>query len=117
MWFKEYSTIKYKILTFFSDIWKSMFSLKMGFFLWFTAFISHSASRENLAHIFKNLLPNLTGKHLLDVGSRFGAVMFGAFAYSQASRITGVEINSDLAALSLSMVQKYNMQVITLRSK
>lgn len=75
------------------------------------AFISHSASRENLAHAFRNLLPDLAGKHLLDIGSRFGAVLFGAFAYSQASRITGVEINAELAALSLSMVHKYNMQV------
>lgn len=73
-------------------------------------FISHSASRENLAHAFRNLLPDLAGKHLLDIGSRFGAVLFGAFAYSQASRITGVEINAELAALSLSMVHKYNMQ-------
>ncbi|XP_046651200.1 uncharacterized protein LOC124342275 [Daphnia pulicaria] len=73
-------------------------------------FISHSASRDNLAHAFRNLLPDLSGKHLLDVGSRFGAVLFGAFAYSHASRITGVEINQQLAALSLSMVQKYSMQ-------
>ena len=78
----------------------------------FTAFISHSASRENLSHAFRNLLPDLSGKHILDVGSRFGAVIFGAFAYSLASRITGVEINPDLASLSMSMVQKYNMQVI-----
>lgn len=77
----------------------------------FPAFISHSASQENLAHVFRTLMPDLTGKHLLDVGSRFGAVLFGAFAYSLASRITGVEINSDLASVSQTMVNKYNMQV------
>ena len=77
----------------------------------YSAFISHSASRENLAYAFRNLLPDLSGKHLLDVGSRFGAVLFGAFAFSQATRITGVEINPELASLSLSMVHKYNMQV------
>lgn len=76
-----------------------------------TAFISHSVSRENLAHAFTNILPNLSGKHVLDIGSRFGAVLFGAFAYSLANRISGVEINAELASISLSMVHKYNMQV------
>lgn len=84
----------------------------MTFWNGISAFISHSVSRENLAHAFRNLLPDLSGRHVLDVGSRFGAVLFGAFVYSQASRITGVEINAELATLSLSMVQKYNMQVL-----
>lgn len=81
--------------------------------------------------MFKNLLPDLTGKCLLglaklllfwiklnehfllflDIGSRFGAVLFGAFVYSQASNISGVELNADLSSLSKVMVQRYNMQV------
>jgi tRNA1(Val) A37 N6-methylase TrmN6 len=65
-----------------------------------------------LAHIFKNLLPDLKGKNILDIGSRFGAVLFGAYVYSQASNIAGVELNADLATLCQVMVQRYNMQVL-----
>lgn len=73
-------------------------------------FISHSASQENLAYVFKTLLPGLKGKHVLDVGSRLGAVLYAAALYSQASQITGVEINEEWASISSSVVQKYNMQ-------
>lgn len=57
-------------------------------------------------------MPDLRGKNLLDIGSRFGAVLFGAFVFSQASNIAGVELNADLASLSQVMVQRYNMQVL-----
>lgn len=73
-------------------------------------FISHSASQENLAYVFKTLLPDLKGKHVLDVGSRLGAVLFAAALYSEASQITGVEINKEWASISSSVVQKYKMQ-------
>lgn len=78
---------------------------------WILAFISHSASQENLAYVFKTLLPDLKGKHVLDVGSRLGAVLFAAALYSEASQITGVEINKEWASISSSVVQKYKMQV------
>ncbi len=75
------------------------------------AFISHSASQAMLQRIFVELLPALDGKTVLDVGSRLGAVLYGAHAFSRAARIVGIEINADLAALSSAMVAKYRMQV------
>jgi len=73
-------------------------------------FISHSASRENLGYIFRTLLPDLKGKHVLDIGSRFGAVLYGAALHSRASKITGVELNADWVAISSAIIQKYNLQ-------
>lgn len=40
-------------------------------------FISHSLSREQLKFVFSELLPNLNGKTVLDVGSRLGPVLYG----------------------------------------
>lgn len=51
MWFKEYSTIKYKILTFFSDIWKSMFSLKMGFSMVYSFHFTFCITRKFGSHL------------------------------------------------------------------
>jgi len=73
-------------------------------------FISHSASQENLAFIFKRMLPNLKGKHVLDVGSRIGAVLYAAALFSHAEQITGVELNKDWASISEATVKKYNLQ-------
>jgi len=43
-----------------------------------TAYISHSASRERLAYIFRALLPPIPEDAvLLDIGSRLGAVLYG----------------------------------------
>ena len=43
----------------------------------FPDFISHSVSREQLKFIFTDLLPDLSGKLVLDVGSRLGPVLYG----------------------------------------
>ena len=46
--------------------------------------------RDDLEFIFDALLPELSGgKVLLDIGSRIGAVLFGAYIYSNASAIIG----------------------------
>ena len=39
-------------------------------------FISHSMSREQLKFIFCDLLPDLSGKNVLDIGSRMGPVLY-----------------------------------------
>ena len=48
----------------------------------FTAFISHSSSLVQLRFVFQAALPsivtNLADKLLVDVGSRLGAVLYGA---------------------------------------
>lgn len=41
-----------------------------------TDFISHSMSREQLKFIFCDLLPDLSGKTVLDIGSRMGPVLY-----------------------------------------
>ena len=69
--------------------------------------VTHSCSREDLEFIFNVLLPDLTGKTLLDVGSRFGAVMFGAGIFSNASKIIGIEMNPDMAAIAQKCLAKF----------
>lgn len=41
------------------------------------AFISHSFSATELKFLFQNVLPDLSGRTLVDVGSRLGAVLYG----------------------------------------
>ncbi|XP_011310923.1 uncharacterized protein [Fopius arisanus] len=72
-------------------------------------FISHSASRDELYLIFNTLLPTLDGKILLDVGSRLGAVLYGAYVYSDAEKIIGVEMNKDLCDLQNEVIRKHKM--------
>jgi len=72
-------------------------------------YITHSCSKERLQFIFSELLPPLGGKTVVDIGSRLGAVLYGAYYYSQASRIVGVEINADFCRLQSEMVQCYGL--------
>lgn len=71
-------------------------------------FITHSCSKARLRHIF-SMLPSLAGKTLIDIGSRIGAVLWGAYCYSAASKIVGVEINADLCSLQRAVVEKYRL--------
>ncbi|XP_067012005.1 uncharacterized protein [Anabrus simplex] len=73
-------------------------------------FISHSASRERIAFIFNSLLPPIEGKIVLDVGSRLGAILYGAFLYSKAGKIVGIEMNSDFCKLQREIIKKYGFQ-------
>ena len=43
----------------------------------FVEFISHSMSKDEVKFIFNNLVPNLSGKTVVDVGSRLGPVLYG----------------------------------------
>ena len=72
-------------------------------------FITHSCSKERLEYIFSGLLPPLKGKTVIDIGSRIGAVLYGAFYYSEAKKIIGVEINSDLCKLQTEIVQSFKL--------
>ncbi|XP_069671515.1 uncharacterized protein [Periplaneta americana] len=73
-------------------------------------YISHSMSRERLAFVFKAMLPPLDGKVVLDIGSRLGAALYGAYVYSKAAVIVGVEMNGDLCKIQNSIVSKYKLQ-------
>ncbi|XP_066595908.1 uncharacterized protein [Prorops nasuta] len=71
--------------------------------------ISHSMSRDELYHIFNSLLPTLEEKTVLDIGSRLGAVVYGAYVFTDARKIIGVEMNKDLCNLQSTIMQKYKM--------
>lgn len=74
------------------------------------ALTSHSMSKKTLSCIFRRYLPPLDGKMVLDVGSRAGAVLYGAFAYSTARSIIGVEMNGEWARLSGEAVLRHSMR-------
>ncbi|CAK9798897.1 hypothetical protein ANTQUA_LOCUS1771 [Anthophora quadrimaculata] len=71
--------------------------------------ISHSLSVSDMLHIFHGVLPPLQDKTLLDVGSRLGAVLYGAHILTSAKKIIGVEMNKELCTLQFDVVKKYNM--------
>ncbi|XP_022112373.2 uncharacterized protein LOC110991345 [Pieris rapae] len=73
-------------------------------------FISHSMSKQALMYIFYVLLPNdLEEKQILDVGSRLGAVLYGAYYLSNASSIVGVEMNKECCEIQEKMLKKFSM--------
>ncbi|XP_015521769.2 uncharacterized protein LOC107225726 isoform X1 [Neodiprion lecontei] len=72
-------------------------------------YISHSMSKDGLYHIFNNMLPALEGKTVLDVGSRLGAVLYGAYVYTDARKIIGVEMNEEFCKLQSDIIRKYEM--------
>lgn len=75
------------------------------------SYISHSASRERLAYIFRALLPPVPEDALIvDIGSRLGAVLYGAHLYTKCRRIVGVELNEDLCQLQRTIIGKYHFQ-------
>lgn len=71
--------------------------------------ITHSCSRDDLEFIFEALLPDLTGKIVLDVGSRIGAVLFGASVFSTSRHIVGIEMNADLCNIAARTVQQFSL--------
>ncbi|XP_008312842.1 uncharacterized protein LOC103381983 [Cynoglossus semilaevis] len=72
-------------------------------------FISHSFSIPELQFLFQNVLPDLSGRTLLDVGSRLGAVLYGGYVYSSASQLLGVELSEDFVRLQKKIVEKYRL--------
>ncbi len=74
-------------------------------------FISHSMDRVQLKFLFTTLLKDhdLDAKVVLDVGSRLGAVLYSAFAYSTCKDIRGIEINKHFCHLQNEMIQKLDL--------
>ncbi|XP_025127316.2 uncharacterized protein LOC102415281 isoform X4 [Bubalus bubalis] len=70
-------------------------------------FISHSFSLMELKFIYRHVLPDLSGKVLVDVGSRLGTVLYGGYLYSSASQLYGVELNGDFCQLQEMVIKKY----------
>eukprot|EP00475_Leptophrys_vorax_P032021 TRINITY_DN4896_c0_g1_i1.p1 TRINITY_DN4896_c0_g1~~TRINITY_DN4896_c0_g1_i1.p1 ORF type:complete len:347 (-),score=114.33 TRINITY_DN4896_c0_g1_i1:33-1073(-) len=72
-------------------------------------YISHSYSLEDLRNLFTKFLPDLTGKTVVDVGSRLGAVLYSGFCFSRASKVVGIEFNKYFCDLQNEMIDKYNL--------
>ncbi|XP_056282828.1 uncharacterized protein zgc:109986 isoform X2 [Pseudoliparis swirei] len=72
-------------------------------------FISHSFSISELRFLFDNVLPDLSGRLLVDVGSRLGAVLYAGYVFSSASQLVGLEISEEFVKLQNNILQKYNM--------
>ncbi|XP_054913131.1 uncharacterized protein zgc:109986 [Poeciliopsis prolifica] len=72
-------------------------------------FISHSFSVSDLQFLFQNVLPDLSGRTVVDVGSRLGAVLYGGYVYSSASRLIGLELSEDFVRLQNDMLHKYGL--------
>ncbi|KAG9268642.1 hypothetical protein AMEX_G17635 [Astyanax mexicanus] len=70
-------------------------------------FISHSFSVSELRFLFHHVLPDLTGRLVMDVGSRLGAVLYGGYLYSSAARLVGVEMSEEFVKLQTMVVEKY----------
>ncbi|XP_026369382.1 uncharacterized protein LOC113266127 isoform X1 [Ursus arctos] len=70
-------------------------------------FISHSFSLMELKFIYHHVLPDLSGKVLVDVGSRLGTVLYGGYLYSSALQLFGVELNGDFCQLQEMVIKKY----------
>ncbi|XP_062061258.1 uncharacterized protein LOC133769905 isoform X1 [Lepus europaeus] len=70
-------------------------------------FISHSFSLMELKFIYHHVLPDLSGKILVDVGSRLGTVLYGGYLYSSAMQLCGVELNGDFCQLQEMVIKKY----------
>ncbi|XP_033844445.1 uncharacterized protein zgc:109986 [Periophthalmus magnuspinnatus] len=70
-------------------------------------FLSHSFSVPELRFLFLNVLPDLTGRVLVDVGSRLGAVLYGGHVFSSAARLIGLELNEDFVRLQNQVIHKY----------
>ena len=45
---------------------------------------------------------------MLDVGSRLGAVLYGAYLFSGAGKIQGIEINKDLCEVQNRVIKAFN---------
>ena len=73
-------------------------------------FVTHSCSRARLEYLFTSLLPPLApDAKILDVGSRLGAVLFGAFHLTVAGDIVGVEMNGEHCAVAEGVVKEFGM--------
>jgi len=75
-----------------------------------TNFVTHSISRTQAHYLFEYVLSDyLSGKVLLDVGSRLGAVLYVGYIYSKASKLIGVEVNKYWVTLQNIIVKQFNM--------
>ncbi|KAK6061229.1 methyltransferase domain protein [Cooperia oncophora] len=79
-------------------------------------FISHSLAHCQLEFIFTQLVPLKSqpeGFHVLDIGSRLGAVIYAASLYGCGKiSVTGVEQNEEFVKLQKEVIRNFNLQNI-----
>nr|CDJ95873.1 Methyltransferase type 12 domain containing protein [Haemonchus contortus] len=79
-------------------------------------FISHSLAHCQLEFIFTQLVPlksQAEGFHVLDIGSRLGAVIYAASLYGCGKvSVTGVELNEELVKLQKDVIRNFDLQNI-----
>lgn len=73
-------------------------------------FISHSASARRAEFIFREMVPYLKDKSVLDVGSRLGVMLYAAHAFTPANPIIGVEMNPDLCQIQETAIKHFHME-------
>ncbi|KAK8784986.1 hypothetical protein V5799_008645 [Amblyomma americanum] len=56
------------------------------------------------------MVPYLKDKSVLDVGSRLGAMLYAAHAFTPANPIIGVEMNPDLCQIQESAIKHFHME-------
>ena len=52
----------------------------------------------------------MEGKTLIDIGSRIGAVLYGAYYYSKAAKIVGIEMNKELCKLQNEIIGLHKLE-------
>uniref|UniRef100_A0A131YY66 Methyltransferase type 11 domain-containing protein n=1 Tax=Rhipicephalus appendiculatus TaxID=34631 RepID=A0A131YY66_RHIAP len=72
-------------------------------------FLSHSASARRAEFIFREMVPYLKDKSVLDVGSRLGVMLYAAHAFTPANPIIGVEMNPDLCQIQETAIKHFHM--------
>ncbi|XP_028996009.1 uncharacterized protein zgc:109986 isoform X2 [Betta splendens] len=72
-------------------------------------FISHSFSVPELQFLFQNVLPDLSGRVLVDVGSRLGAVLYGGYVFSSASQLIGLELSEEFVQLQNDILLRFRL--------
>lgn len=64
-------------------------------------------SVDRAHYLFRYLLHPLKTETILDVGSRLGPVLYGAYLYTTCPKIIGVEINPKLCEIQSTIIKKY----------
>ncbi|EGD72754.1 hypothetical protein PTSG_04484 [Salpingoeca rosetta] len=77
-------------------------------------FISHSMSLHQLKFMYNTIIPQYcpTVRHVVDIGSRLGAVLFAGCCLRPDLTYTGVEVNSTYAAQQRDVIDKFNLKAI-----
>nr|XP_012547645.1 uncharacterized protein LOC101745966 isoform X2 [Bombyx mori] len=73
-------------------------------------YVSHSMSKSVMMFIFKVVLPkDLEGKTFIDIGSRLGSVLYGAYYLSNVSTIMGIEMNKECCDVQEEIIDQFSM--------